>query len=48
MTRVIGDHASETLATKADLREFERRLEARFAQIEQKIRDLFQSSGSPA
>jgi hypothetical protein len=37
MARAIRDHASETLATKADLRELELRLEARFAQIEQKI-----------
>ena len=39
MARAIRDHASETLATKADLRELELRLEARFAQIEQKIAD---------
>jgi hypothetical protein len=37
MARAIRDHASETLATKADLRELELRLEARFAQLEQKI-----------
>jgi len=35
MARAIRDHASETLATKADLREFELRLETRFAQLEQ-------------
>ena len=34
MARAIRDHASETLATKADLRELELRLEARFAQLE--------------
>ena len=39
MARAIRNHASETLATKADLRELELRLEARFAQIEQKIAD---------
>ena len=39
MARAIRDHASETLATKADLRELELRLEARFAQLEQKIAD---------
>jgi hypothetical protein len=37
MARAIRDHASETLATKADLRELELRMEARFAQLEQKI-----------
>jgi hypothetical protein len=38
MARAIRDHASETLtATKADLRELELRMEARFAQIERKI-----------
>jgi len=37
MARAIRDHASETLATKADLRELELRLEARFARIEHKI-----------
>ena len=36
MARAIRDHASETLTTKADLRELELRLEARFAQLEQK------------
>jgi hypothetical protein len=44
MARAIRDHASETLATKADLREFELRLEARLAQletrIEQKLADI--------
>lgn len=40
MARAIRDHASETLATKADLRELELRLEARFAQIEHKIADV--------
>jgi hypothetical protein len=39
MARAIRNHASETLATKADLRELELRLEARFAQVEQKIAD---------
>jgi len=39
MARAIRNHASETLATKTDLRELELRLEARFAQIEQKIAD---------
>jgi hypothetical protein len=34
------DHASETLASKADLRELELRLETRFAQLEQKIGDV--------
>ena len=40
MARAIRDHASETLATKADLRELELRLEARLAaraRLEQKI-----------
>jgi len=37
MARAIRDHASETLATKADLRELELRLEARLAQLEQKL-----------
>jgi hypothetical protein len=37
MARVIRDHASETLATRADLREFELRLEARLAQLETRI-----------
>jgi len=40
MARAIRDHASETLASKADLREFELRLETRFAQLEQKIGDV--------
>ena len=35
MARAIRDHASETLASKTDLREFELRLETRFAQLEQ-------------
>jgi hypothetical protein len=39
MARAIRDHSQETLATKADLRELELRLEARFAQIERKIAD---------
>jgi hypothetical protein len=37
MARAIRDHASETLATKADLRELELRLEARLAQLETRI-----------
>jgi hypothetical protein len=37
MARAIRDHTSEALATKADLRELELRLEARFARLEQKI-----------
>ena len=37
MARAIRDHASETLATKTDLRELELRLDARLAQLEQKI-----------
>jgi hypothetical protein len=37
MARAIRDHASETLARKADLREFELRLEARLAQLETRI-----------
>jgi hypothetical protein len=37
MARAIRDHASETLATKADLLEFERRLESRLAQLETRI-----------
>jgi hypothetical protein len=37
MARAIRDHASETLAIKADLRELKLRMEARFAQLEQKI-----------
>ena len=32
MARAIRDHASETLATKTDLRELELRLDARLAQ----------------
>jgi hypothetical protein len=40
MARAIRDHASETLATKADLRELELRLEARFVQLEQKIAEI--------
>jgi hypothetical protein len=40
MARAIRDHASETLASKADLRELELRLETRFAQLEQKIGDV--------
>jgi hypothetical protein len=39
MARAIRDHSQETLATKADLRELELRLEARFAQVERKIAD---------
>ena len=39
MARAIRDHASETLATKTDLRELELRLDARLAQLEQKIGD---------
>lgn len=39
IARAIRDHASETLATTADLRELELRLEARFAQLGQKIAD---------
>ena len=35
--RAIRDHASETLATKADFHEFELRLEARLAQLETRI-----------
>jgi hypothetical protein len=42
--RAIRDHASETLATKADLRELELRLKASLAQLEtrleQKIADV--------
>ena len=37
MARAIRDHASETLATKADFHEFELRLEARLAQLETRI-----------
>jgi hypothetical protein len=37
MARAIRDHASETLATKADLHEFELRIEARLAQLETRI-----------
>jgi hypothetical protein len=40
MARAIRDHASETLATKADLRELELRIEARLAQLEQKLADV--------
>jgi hypothetical protein len=40
MARAIRDHASETLASRTDLRELELRLEARFAQLEQKIADV--------
>jgi hypothetical protein len=44
MARAIRDHASETLATKADLRELELRLEPRLAQLEtrneQKLADV--------
>ena len=44
MARAIRDHASETLATKADLRELELRLEARLARardgLEQKLADV--------
>jgi hypothetical protein len=40
MARALRDHASETLASKADLRELELRLETRFAQLEQKIGDV--------
>jgi hypothetical protein len=39
IARAIRDHASEALATMADLRELELRLEVRFAQLEQKIAD---------
>jgi hypothetical protein len=35
-----ADHASESLASRTDLREPELRLEARFAQLEQKIADV--------
>ena len=35
----IRDHSHSTLVTKADLREFELRLEARLAQLEQKLAD---------
>ena len=37
MARAIRDHSSETLATKADLREFELRLETYLAQLETRI-----------
>jgi hypothetical protein len=37
MARAIRDHASETLATKADLRELEQHLEARLARLETRI-----------
>ena len=37
MARAIRDHASETLATKANLRELEQHLEARLAQLETRI-----------
>ena len=37
MARAIRDHSYETLASKADLRDLELRLEVRFAQLEQKI-----------
>ena len=37
LARAICDHSHETLASKADLRECELRLEARFAQLEQKL-----------
>jgi hypothetical protein len=40
MARAIRDHSHETLASKADLHEFELRLEVRFAQLEQKIADV--------
>jgi hypothetical protein len=33
----IGDHSHEALLSKADLREFELRLEARFSQLEQTL-----------
>jgi hypothetical protein len=33
----IRDHSHATLLSKADLREFERRLEARFLQLEQTL-----------
>jgi hypothetical protein len=36
----IRDHSYETLASKADLRDLEPRLEVRFAQLEQKIADV--------
>jgi hypothetical protein len=37
MARAIRDHSHETLASKADLRELELRLEARSGQLEQKL-----------
>lgn len=37
MARAIRDHASETLATKTDLREFELRMGAHLAQLETRI-----------
>ena len=37
MARAIRDHASETLATKANLRELEQHLEARLARLETRI-----------
>jgi hypothetical protein len=36
----IRDHSYETLASKADLRDLEPRLEVRIAQLEQKIADV--------
>jgi hypothetical protein len=44
MARALRDHASETLATKADLRALELRLDARLAQLgtrlEQKLAEI--------
>jgi len=45
MARAIRNHASETLATKADLRGLERRLEARFAQLETRIEQKLATAG---
>ena len=41
MARAIRDHSHETLASKADLHEFELRLEVRFAQLEQRFETRF-------
>ncbi len=41
MARAIRDHSHETLASKADLHEFELRLDVRFAQLEQRFETRF-------